>query len=63
MEIDHLVQDVHHFKQQLLKISKGEPILIIFDDMINSDSVAELSNLCLMKYTYEFIHSVHFTLC
>ena len=49
MEVDHLVQDVHHLKQQLLEISKGEPILIIFDDMINSDSVAELSNLCLMK--------------
>ena len=45
MGVDHLVQDGHNLKQRLLKIANGEPMLIIFDDMINSDSLGELSDL------------------
>ena len=45
MSVDHLVQDGHNLKQRLLKIANGEPMLIIFDDMINSDSLGELSDL------------------
>ena len=49
MEVDHQVQDCHNLKQQLLEISRCELKLIIFDDMINSDSLAELYNLCLVE--------------
>jgi hypothetical protein len=45
MGVDHLVQDGHNLKQRLFKIANGEPMLIIFDDMINSDSLGELSDL------------------
>jgi len=45
MEVDHLVQDGHNLTHRLLEISRGEPMLIIFDDMINSGSLAELSDL------------------
>ncbi len=45
MEVDHLVQDGHNLTHGLLEISRGEPMLIIFDDMINSGSLAELSDL------------------
>ena len=45
MGLDHLVEDGPNLKQRLLNISKGQPMLIIFDDMINSNSLHEVANM------------------
>ena len=45
MNLDHLVQDGGDLKQRLLQIANNNPMLVIFDDMINSESLSELANL------------------
>ena len=45
MNIDHLVLDGDNLKERLINIANGEPMLIIFDDLINSNSLSELSNM------------------
>ena len=60
MNIDHLVHDGSDLKQRLINIANGEPMMIIFDDLINSDSLIELSNMFVvdgrhMKFSMVFI--------
>ena len=45
MNIDHLVLDGDNLKERLINIANGEPMLIIFDDLINSNSLSELSDM------------------
>ena len=45
MNIDHLVLDGDDLKERLINIANGEPMLIIFDDLINSNSLSDLANL------------------
>ena len=60
MNVDHLVHDGSDPKQRLINIANGEPMMIIFDDLINSDSLTELSNMFVvdgrhMKFSMIFI--------
>ena len=45
MAIDHLIHDGENLKERLFALSNGESMLIIFDDMINSPSLRDLSDL------------------
>ena len=48
MNIDHLVLDGDNLKERLINIANGEPMLIIFDDLINSNSLSELSDMFMV---------------
>ena len=41
----HLVPDGDCLKEKLMNIAHGEPMLVIFDDLINSDSLPNISDL------------------
>ena len=45
MGVDYLVQDGANLKHKLLQIAQGRSMLCIFDDLINSTSLSDLSDL------------------
>ena len=48
MNVDHVLQDGPNLKQRLFNIANGQSMLVIFDDMINSNSLGELSDLFMV---------------
>ena len=45
MGLDHVIEDGPHLKERLFEIAMGRPMLVIFDDMMNSTSLKELADL------------------
>ena len=45
MNVDHLVKDGPNLKERLFEIAQGRSMLVVFDDMMNSNSLGELSDL------------------
>jgi hypothetical protein len=45
MGVDHLVQDGDGLRETLMNIANGESMLLIFDDLINSESLTKISDL------------------
>ena len=45
MNIDYVVKDAIDIKEKIFEISNGRSAFVIFDDMINSENLSNLSNL------------------